>query len=144
MLTRTAYIGCPSATYEGDVVEVEDEDLRIISDEVFEEAQSKVADIKQRNSSSIADGEGRVVGLTEYLREIGVDIALDIVQHIGVLCPNDDCGTPMRRNGQRKLKGGYAGGYDRVRQYECPDCGRQQSFPRAKHFLDAAIAKSNK
>lgn len=133
ILHNPVYIGKP--TIDSEYVEEienekeivkEDEDLKIIDEEVYEEVQKKTQDIYKKSAN---DPEGATV--EEISWEYGAGYTYHISQYVGIICP--DCREVMRKNGQRELTERL----DKIDQetchlYQCTECGRQKKFPTEK------------
>lgn len=128
IVTRRVYVGQPTVPAE-DIAGydtnpfVEDDSLRIVSDETFNEAQDVVVDISQGHSSN----EGDTDSVPDFVEKFG-PFAMDVASAIVNLdCPK--CGGDFIADGQRDLNGDA-----KSRMYRCVDCGHNREFPRDDEY----------
>ena len=146
ILQDPVYLGKPTVRGEtlgddGEEGVVDDDSLRMIDEELFEKAQSKIQKIHDLHSTSL---EKEIIDLDVLLAEYGVEPLLSIVDCVAVCCPEDDCDGLMRKCGQKTLNDQWLGEDDgkTVHDWECRGCNRRKKFPntwelyRLQHDID--------
>lgn len=133
ILQDPVYIGVPRISGEtigdqGQTREVEDEDLQIIDEQLFEQAVEKVEKVRRKHSAETPD---EALDLDALLAQYGVQAVTSIAECVQIRCPNDDCDGEMHKNGQRTLDGDMMGTDEDkdVFNYKCNNCGLQKKFP---------------
>ena len=127
ILTRDVYIGSPSKTLDTDRVEdnevaVDDPNLKIVDEEIFEAAQKIIQANKERYSSSEETHDP-----LDFVQIVGVDTMLTTFADLELHCP--ECGSAeLQKYGSRETSG------IAVHNYRCKDCGRQMKWPNQSQF----------
>lgn len=122
-LTNPVYIGEPEATVgekkDEDREYIEDSDLRIINESIFNRVQKEVEKISEKYSS---ETESTVI--EDLVGEFGFGSVEKVCPDLKAHC--SDCGSLMVKNGQRGLDGELE-----AINFLCPDedCGKQRRVP---------------
>lgn len=131
LIGRSVYRGRPSASGEsigdnGQETVVEDEEnLRIVSDDVFEKAQKR----RQKVRDHHGEGNESTIEMDDLIRKFGLFPVLEEGHAVELRCQDDECGAEFRKNGQKTIFGDL-----KVHNYQCPSCGKQRKFPKEYEY----------
>lgn len=124
ILQARVYIGEPGVDAEhpdtGEPVFVEDSDLEIVDEEVFEQAQEKIERVNERYSSN-SNGTQDLHDVDDFVDQFGPVAVDEACEMVRLQCR--ECGGDVVKNGQRTLAN------RRVHNYKCKECGRQRKCP---------------
>lgn len=126
LLQESAYTGHPRVpkkwvselSYNN---EVDDPSLQIISNETFEKAQEIIDDKNQTHSS-----EESTRDVVDFIEEFDLFSVIESSPSAKLI---HNCGTRMRKNGQRTIKGDK-----KIHLYQCPECGVSRKWPKEPEY----------
>ena len=127
ILTRGVYVGRPRIDIDTDLLDndeaiVEDPDLEMVQDGLYEGVQ-RIANRKEEKNST-----GNTFDADDFAEEFGLLAVFESDPYLKLHCP--ECDTLMKKNGQATLKGRVEDGH----HYKCKDtdCGREYKFPNQR------------
>jgi DNA invertase Pin-like site-specific DNA recombinase len=128
LLQRGIYVGRPrmnikSAKVDDDVAVVNDPDLQLVNEDVFERVQEKIERISEKYSP------GTTKDVDDFIDEFELLSVFGSVPYLKLHCP--ECESPMKKNGQANLMGEV-----NVHRYRCTndDCKREYKFPNERAY----------
>lgn len=125
LLQNSVYIGKPSVpeNWVNDMSidhVVDAPELKLIEREMFEQAQEI---IERKNDLHSTDKETQ--DMTDFVEEFDLFTVISSIDPVTLL----HCGTPMKKNGQKNLKGDF-----KTHQYKCQKCGTVRKCPKENEY----------
>lgn len=105
---------------EEDPSVIVDEDLKIVSEEVFEKYLDKRDALYERYSN----GKSGAVEVDDIVENCGLPATERSTTSLKLHCENPHCSAVMTYDGLRSRAG------NKIHQYVCPDCGAKRRYPR--------------